>query len=110
VAGPLFVFGDQLKGGLHGDYPALDDLDNGDLKHRIDFRSVYATILEQWMQTNPEPVLRKAFPTLDFLRAGNRGRRKISFAPDSQNIDTVFRGNFPPSPISTNVLNHFDPV
>lgn len=67
VAGPLFVFGGNTRGGLYGNYPDLDDLDRGDLKHNVDFRSVYATVLEKWLKTNPEPVLRREFPTLDFL-------------------------------------------
>jgi len=49
VAGPSFVFGPSIKPGLHGSYPSLANLDQGDLVHTVDFRSVYADILDHWM-------------------------------------------------------------
>lgn len=49
VAGPSFVFGPSVKHGLHGAYPSLSNLDQGDLIHTVDFRSVYADILDNWM-------------------------------------------------------------
>ncbi len=49
TAAPLFVFGAGVEGGLFGSIPDLSDLDlNGNLKHSIDFRSVYATVLSDW--------------------------------------------------------------
>src|SRR5262249_46987302 len=42
TASNVFVLGDDLKGGLHGDQPSLTDLDDGDLKYTVDFRDVYA--------------------------------------------------------------------
>lgn len=50
AAGPMFLFGDQIKSGLHGRHPSLTDLDKGDLIYKIDFRSIYADILRQWMK------------------------------------------------------------
>lgn len=44
TAAPLFVMGGGVKGGLHGAYPSLADLTDGDLKHTVDFRSVFATM------------------------------------------------------------------
>jgi uncharacterized protein (DUF1501 family) len=44
TAAPQFVMGGKVKGGLHGVYPSLADLQDGDLKHTIDFRSVYAAM------------------------------------------------------------------
>jgi uncharacterized protein (DUF1501 family) len=46
TAAPLFVMGGGVKGGLHGAYPSLSDLTDGDLKHTVDFRSVFATVAE----------------------------------------------------------------
>src|SRR5262245_27415123 len=43
TAAPLFVMGGGVNGGLHGAYPSLTDLQDGDLKHTVDFRSVFAT-------------------------------------------------------------------
>ena len=46
------------------------DLDAGDLKYQVDFRSVYATILQNWMDTPSKPILGNQFPTMgDVLRA-----------------------------------------
>ena len=53
-----FVIGDEVKGGLYGEYPSLNegDLeDGGDLLHTVDFRSVYATMLERWIGLDPRP-------------------------------------------------------
>jgi uncharacterized protein (DUF1501 family) len=44
AAAPQFVLGGGVKGGLYGAYPSLTDLQDGDLKYGIDFRSVFATL------------------------------------------------------------------
>jgi uncharacterized protein (DUF1501 family) len=49
TAAPMFIIGGNNKGTVLGKNPNLSDLDNGDLKHEIDFRSVYATLLKQKM-------------------------------------------------------------
>jgi len=49
TATPLFVFGNRLKGGLHGEHPSLTELDDGNLVKTTDFRRVYATMIEEWM-------------------------------------------------------------
>jgi uncharacterized protein (DUF1501 family) len=46
TAAPMFVIGGNNKGNIIGNNPNLANLDNGDLKHEIDFRSVYASILK----------------------------------------------------------------
>ncbi|MCW2121091.1 DUF1501 domain-containing protein [Flavobacterium sp. 7A] len=46
-AAPMFIIGGNNKGKIVGNNPNLTDLDNGDLKYEIDFRSVYASILQQ---------------------------------------------------------------
>lgn len=47
TAAPMFIIGGNNQGKVIGSNPNLTDLDNGDLKHEIHFRSVYATLLEQ---------------------------------------------------------------
>jgi len=64
VAGPMLLLGESVKGGLHGKQPSLTDLDEGDLKMQVDFRSVYATVLDDWMRVAPEKVLSQPFPKL----------------------------------------------
>ena len=68
-AGPMFLFGPAVKAGLHGEHPSLApaDLDKGDLRFRVDFRSVYATVLEKWLNTSSQTVLGAKFPLLDVL-------------------------------------------
>lgn len=46
TSAPQFVMGGGVKGGLHGAYPSLADLQDGDLRHTIDFRSVFATLAQ----------------------------------------------------------------
>ena len=57
TAAPMFVFGKPLKGGLYGQHPSLTDLVDGDLRHAIDFRSVYATVLDKWLGAEPAKIL-----------------------------------------------------
>jgi len=54
------------KGGMYGTHPSLTDLNDGDLKHTVDFRSVYASLL-QWLQIPSEPVLGDGFGPMDFV-------------------------------------------
>jgi uncharacterized protein (DUF1501 family) len=64
AAAPMFVIGGKVKAGLMGTYPSLapDDLVNGDVKYNVDFRSVYAGVLEGWLKTPSAPVLGRQFP------------------------------------------------
>ncbi|SPE51823.1 conserved exported hypothetical protein [Verrucomicrobia bacterium] len=69
AAAPMFVVGDCVKAGLLGRYPSLapEDLFQGDLKYQVDFRSVYATVLETWLKTRSEPILGQKFPQLGLV-------------------------------------------
>lgn len=66
-AGPMFVIGPRVKGGLYGVYPTLKDLDNGDLKFTTDFRGVYASVLQNWLCADPKKVLGDVFPPVPFF-------------------------------------------
>jgi len=67
--GVAFVIGDQVKGGLYGEYPSLepDKLLEGDLRFNNDFRSTYATILENWMGLDSKPIIGGSFEKFDFV-------------------------------------------
>lgn len=67
TAAPLFLIGGSVKGGVYGTYPALDDLDNGNLRYATDFRSVYATVIERWFDRPAAPIVAGTFPTLGAL-------------------------------------------
>jgi uncharacterized protein (DUF1501 family) len=68
TAAPLFICGGHVNPGLFGTRPVLDRLDAGDLLHTVDFRSVYADILSQWMNASPSQILGRDFPRLDIMR------------------------------------------
>lgn len=69
AAAPMFVIGNKVKAGLLGKYPSLapQDLYQGDVKYNVDFRSVYAGVLENWLKTNSAPVLGKQFTPLQVV-------------------------------------------
>lgn len=56
TAAPVFVIGGHTTGKIVGTNPNLDDLDQGDLKFETDFRSVYATLLQQKLQHHPTSI------------------------------------------------------
>ncbi|MCA9056833.1 MAG: DUF1501 domain-containing protein, partial [Planctomycetaceae bacterium] len=61
AAAPLFLAGKQLNSGLIGELPSLTDLDQGDLKFQIDFRQVYASLLEDWLGCDSPRILGKDY-------------------------------------------------
>lgn len=67
TAAPLFMFGKPVAGGVHGAHPSLTDLQDGDLKHLIDYRQIYSTLLEQWLVADPTAILGQAFTTLPLI-------------------------------------------
>jgi uncharacterized protein (DUF1501 family) len=68
-SGPVFLFGNKVRGGFHGEPPSLRDLDNGNLRFTTDFRSVYATVLEDWLSAPSADVLGGRFTPLNLLTA-----------------------------------------
>ncbi|MFT5963661.1 MAG: hypothetical protein ACI9L6_000374 [Flavobacterium sp.] len=56
TAAPMFIIGGNNKGKIIGKNPNLSDLQQGDLKHQIDFRSVYATLLHEKLNFNPKSI------------------------------------------------------
>ncbi|MDR7537783.1 MAG: DUF1501 domain-containing protein [Armatimonadota bacterium] len=67
TAAPMFFFGKRIKPGLHGRHPSLIDLQDGDLKHHVDFRAVYATVLEGWLGADAAGILGADFGRVPFL-------------------------------------------
>ena len=70
VASQMFLVGDTVKPGLIGEHPSLTDLDSGDLKFHTDFRSVYATVLDEWLGVRSTDVLGGEYPRVDLLARG----------------------------------------
>ncbi len=69
TAAPLFLFGNPVLGGLFGPNPDLNNLVAGDLQHQIDFRQIYATLLEQWLVGDSQAILGESFTTLPLIDA-----------------------------------------
>jgi len=69
TANNVFIIGDQLKKqGIYNNTANLSDLDdNGDLKFEIDFRTIYATVLNKWLEVNDQKILNKSFNQLKFI-------------------------------------------
>lgn len=68
-AAPMFLIGSRVKGGFHGPNPDLANLSRGDVPWKTDFRSVYATTLENWLGNDAGLVLGSEFPTLDLIKS-----------------------------------------
>jgi uncharacterized protein (DUF1501 family) len=65
-----FVTGGKVAGGLYGQPPELNRLDgNGNLPFAVDFRSMYATVINQWWGLDSSRILHDKFASLDFVKA-----------------------------------------
>ena len=68
TAAPLFVLGNPVSKGIFGEPPSLSSMDsNGNLKYTVDFRSVYATVLDRWLGASSKDVLGGSFGSQNFL-------------------------------------------
>lgn len=77
-AAPLFLFGAGVNGGLIGGAPNLQNINNGNVPHQIDFRSVYATILQDWFGFSSFAVSTALF---------GFNYRKLGFITDPSPVD-----------------------
>lgn len=67
TAAPLFVMGSKVKGGLHGTAPDLKLEQNKDLKFSTDFRGVYSSVLDRWLEADSAKVLGQEFDHVPFV-------------------------------------------
>ncbi|HRO70546.1 MAG TPA: DUF1501 domain-containing protein [Chitinophagaceae bacterium] len=68
AANNMFLVSGGLKQkGMINAMPDLTDLQDGDLKHKVDFKNVYATILDKWLKADSKTILGKEFELLDFI-------------------------------------------
>jgi uncharacterized protein (DUF1501 family) len=65
----MFLAGAPVAGGLYGAHPSLTELDGGDLGFTTDFRSVYATAIEDWLGISHAEALGSTFDRIPFLRS-----------------------------------------
>ena len=69
-AGIAFAVGEHVKGGIYGEYPSLEpnkQEEGGNLKFNLDFRSVYATILEDWFDLDSKSIIGSSHEKVNFL-------------------------------------------
>jgi uncharacterized protein (DUF1501 family) len=70
TAAPMFIVGSPVLGGLYGEQPSLAAIDRdleGNMKFKVDFRSVYSTVLEQWLGADAQQILGGTFDNVGFL-------------------------------------------
>lgn len=68
TANNMFLVGGGLKQkGLINELPDLADLDEGDLKYKVDFKNVYATVLKKWLNADDREILGKSYEYLNFV-------------------------------------------
>ncbi len=93
TAAPMMLFGGGINGGFYGDAPDLLDLDNaGNMRHSVDFRQVYATLLSHWFgltANEAAQVLFDDFETLPFVA------NPVSTSDAPATPDFVIDGNYP---------------
>ncbi len=69
TASSQFIIGSSVTGGRYGDQPSLTKLDpDGNLIHTVDFRSTFATVLDDWLGVEHSAVLEGSFEMLPFLQ------------------------------------------
>lgn len=68
TANNMFLVSGGLKQkGVINELPDLADLDEGDLKYKIDFKNIYATVLNKWLKADAQLILGKKYQYLDFI-------------------------------------------
>lgn len=63
----FFISGGLKQKGLINAMPDLKDLEQGDLKYKVDFKNVYATVLKNWLGADDKTILKNKFNYMDFV-------------------------------------------
>ena len=94
TAAPVFLLGQPVNAGLHGPYPDLTHLEDGDPTHAIDFRRIYATLLDRWLGVPHRDILGAAFEphgaglaAADDERHALHGVARAHFRPGRVNLN-----------------------
>lgn len=68
TANNMFLVSGGLKQkGILNPLPDLSDLNEGDLKYKVDFKNVYATVLKKWLQADDKSILAKQYEYMNFI-------------------------------------------
>jgi uncharacterized protein (DUF1501 family) len=65
--GVMFALGKRVKGGIYGDLPDLEKLEDGDIKYQQDFRGIYARVLDNWLGIASQDILGANFTGPEFV-------------------------------------------
>ena len=65
-AAPVFLLG-PVRGGVYGGHPSFDKLNDGNLAYTVDFRAVYATVIERWLGRESSPIIGGTYRPMDFV-------------------------------------------
>ena len=67
--GVALILGGQVNGGCYGELPSLVEAhqSEGDLSFNNDFRCSYATLLERWLELDPDPIVNGHFEQFEFI-------------------------------------------
>jgi uncharacterized protein (DUF1501 family) len=68
AAAPMFLVGGKVKAGVIGEHPSLTKLEMGNLKHALDFRQVYAAVLDGWLGVPSKEVLGGDFKAAEVFK------------------------------------------
>jgi uncharacterized protein (DUF1501 family) len=68
TAGPVFLVGKHVRAGLVGETPSLLAPEDGDLKMAVDFRRIYAAVLQDWLALPAAGALGGRFDPLPVIR------------------------------------------
>ncbi len=102
-AAPVMLFGSALKGGIEGNNPDLNNLDNGNLKYQIDYRRIYTSLLVDWLGADSD--------ALEATNFGEFVNQKIDLFGESDTKNTNLKNSLNdcfPNPVSDKVTFSFD--
>ncbi|MCH2141557.1 MAG: DUF1501 domain-containing protein [Phycisphaerales bacterium] len=68
TAAPLFLVGPMVQPGVLGAHPSMTNLDDGDLRFNVDFRQIYAAVLQNWMGADAKTVLGRHYAPAPILK------------------------------------------
>lgn len=84
AANCLFVVGETVNGGHYGQQPSIRNVDErGDLRFNVDFRSVYATVLEDWLGADATEIIGGNYEKLGFLSHSCQGEQATIVGSDA---------------------------
>ncbi|MBI2887265.1 MAG: DUF1501 domain-containing protein [Chloroflexi bacterium] len=74
TATPMLLLGGRVQRGFYGEAPSLSRLEDGNLRYTTDFRSVYASVLEDWLGAPADEILSARFERLPFVARATGAR------------------------------------